>query len=214
MHVFQNLPFDTSGLFNPEIWRKEVRENLHAIKRINYFLIPRHTKPHRRLRNTHGSETKSANSCFWRRVLQERLRNEHSVCKSCPFRVTSYFFFNKINITKIKNVPQAPKYVGHPEEVVWIALEMKPKIKCLDHSFPSSACQTDDFSGGFSLPHSCSEDHADSPEQPSEARPCRPSGRGGRQWHSLTSPGCCSGPGLLKPCRAVVCPSPWHAGSM
>lgn len=53
-----------------------------------------------------------------------------------------------MNITKIKKVPQAPKYVGHPKEVVWIALKMKLKIKCLDHSSASSACQTDDFSGG------------------------------------------------------------------
>lgn len=158
----------------------------------------------------HGSETELANSCFWKRVLQERLRNEHLVCTSSPFRVTFYFFFNKIKITKIKNVPQAPKYVGHPEEVVWIALKMKLEIKCLDHSSASSARWPADLSGG-SLPAQLQ------PWSPRELPRTRLRGTALLgEWQGCTaavmfSNRSCSSSG--SPHRAVACPSRWHTSS-
>lgn len=111
---FKTRSFNISGLFNMEIWRKsEVTENLHLIRNTN-FPVPPLTTPPQRAQGHIWVRNQTARALFLKKSASGEDKNEYPVCNSSLFRVTLYFFFNKINITEIK---KAPKDVGYREEV-------------------------------------------------------------------------------------------------
>lgn len=142
---FKTHSFNISGLFNMEIWRKsEVTENLHLIRNTN-FPVPPLTTPPQRAQGHIWVRNQTARALFLKKSASGEDKNEYPVCNSSLFRVTLYFFFNKINITEIK---KAPKDVGYREEVFeslckWnlrLNAWLSPLLAALAKGFGSGPC--------------------------------------------------------------------------